>query len=108
LWEPDDADAIAAYLASGKDVPPPYPAEIQDRFERVCETCHFLDVVRQPLLHGNWPEVLRRMSSKAPALLSAMAARELEPVVRAEAADPAGFRTRYPHSGLPDPGTRAR
>ena len=103
LCEPDEADAVAAYLASGKISPPPYPAALQDRFERVCETCHFLDVVREPLLHGNWTATLTRMQGKSPALLSAAEALELETVVRAETADPRGFRRRYPHSGISDP-----
>ena len=98
--EQSEAAAVAAFLARKDPMEDRRPAELQDRFERFCETCHFLDVMLQPLWYGDWREMAVRMQRKVPSLIGENEVLELVPFMEAEVVDPARFRKRYPHSGL--------
>ena len=100
--EASEADEMTAYLVPGSGGPGPRAAPTDETLERVCESCHFLDVVTRPLRRGPWPDVLARMQEKTPDLLTRQEALALEPVLEAAARDPGAFFRRYPHSDLQD------
>jgi cytochrome c5 len=101
-----EVDDIAEYLSGVETAAPARDAELRERFETFCETCHFLNVVQTPLRHGDWKDVVLRMQRKAPTRITEQEALELVPFLATEAADPAAFARRYPHSGLSSPWKR--
>jgi cytochrome c5 len=98
--EPDEAERIAAYLTDGRAAAPEAGPAL---LERACETCHFLDAIQRPAAGEDVTAMLARMQEKAPAILGEGEALGLVSVIERERADPAGFRRRYPHSGLTSP-----
>jgi len=98
--EPSEADSIAAYYASHENPDRAISGDLRDRFEEVCETCHFLDIVLQPPKVGNWRQTLLRMQWKTPSLISEEEVLALEPWIEREIENPDRFLRRFPHSTI--------